>query len=77
MPECRIYEIDGEPMRIRTERPLKPHELEALTEVVRAARRRFLEDAIRRGPGAEALRAGRALYRQQQIRAIREGGRNA
>lgn len=73
MPDlCRIYEIDGEQIRIRSGKPLEPHDLEALTEVIRAARRELLADAIRRGPGAEAIRAGRALYRQQRIRTINE-----
>lgn len=77
MSECRIYEIDGQPIRIRSGKPLGTEDLEALTEVIRAARRQLVEDAIRRGPGAEAIRAGRFLYRQQRIQAIREGGRHA
>jgi hypothetical protein len=76
MHECRVYEIDGASVRIQSAEPLTSEQIEALGPIVRAARRQWLDDAIKRGPGAEAIRAGRALYRQERMRIIREKGRH-
>lgn len=39
MTRCRIVEIDGQPVRVRGDRPMTPDDQAAFTEVIRAAKR--------------------------------------
>lgn len=43
-PTCRTYEVDGQPVVVRGNRPLNDEDQAALAEIVRAAKRKLAND---------------------------------
>lgn len=47
---CRVVEVDGEPVRVRGDRPMDDTDKAAFTEVVRAATKQFEDHLADLGP---------------------------
>lgn len=73
---CRIYEVDGEPIRVHAERPMNAADQEALAEVVRAAKRKMAADEAEMTPEQRADRDAKQARSAALIREMNERARS-
>lgn len=68
--QCRGYEVDGQPVVVRGDRPLTADDQAALAEIVRAVRARYTDEQAEEMGRRQAAAMARNHERLQRIQGL-------